>query len=54
MFTNVISYVQKLDARLEALGGKRAHALGMADERHELEEVEPWIDSFWANGCFVN
>mmetsp|Transcript_30321 Transcript_30321/g.40281 ORF Transcript_30321/g.40281 Transcript_30321/m.40281 type:complete len:164 (+) Transcript_30321:79-570(+) len=43
---------QELDSRLEALGGNRAHSLGMADERHGLEEVEPWIDSFWASECF--
>lgn len=38
---------QQLDARLEALGGTRSCALGMADERTELTEVEPWISAFW-------
>jgi len=39
---------QQLDARLEALGGKRFLDLGMADERTGLSEVEPWIEGFWA------
>ena len=38
---------QELDTRLEALGGQRRHPLCMADERTGLEEVEPWIESFW-------
>merc|ERR1712194_395749 len=38
---------QQLDSRLEALGGARSCALGMADERTELTEVEPWIQAFW-------
>lgn len=38
-----------LHSRLEALGGTCVHEIGMADERTELEEVEPWIDSFWAS-----
>ena len=39
---------QQLDARLAALGGTRQCALGMADERTGLTEVEPWIqDTFW-------
>lgn len=38
---------EKLDGRLEALGGKRHFELGMADERTGLEEVEPWIQGFW-------
>lgn len=40
---------KELDLRLEALGGKRFHELGMTDERSGLKEVEPWIDSFWAS-----
>jgi sulfite reductase alpha subunit-like flavoprotein len=35
---------QELDTRLDQLGGKRFHALVMADERTEMMEVEPWID----------
>eukprot|EP00529_Nitzschia_sp_RCC80_P035997 CAMPEP_0113469374 /NCGR_PEP_ID=MMETSP0014_2-20120614/15865_1 /TAXON_ID=2857 /ORGANISM="Nitzschia sp." /LENGTH=169 /DNA_ID=CAMNT_0000361847 /DNA_START=85 /DNA_END=594 /DNA_ORIENTATION=- /assembly_acc=CAM_ASM_000159 len=38
---------QALDSRLEALGAKRHHPLGLADERTDLQEVEPWIESFW-------
>jgi len=38
---------QELDARLAALGGQRKYELGMADERTELKEVEPWIEGFW-------
>mmetsp|Transcript_39591 Transcript_39591/g.95639 ORF Transcript_39591/g.95639 Transcript_39591/m.95639 type:complete len:169 (+) Transcript_39591:191-697(+) len=38
---------QALDCRLEALGAKRHHPLGLADERTGLQEVEPWIESFW-------
>lgn len=38
---------EQLDARLEALGGRRLCPLGMADERTELTEVEPWIQAFW-------
>lgn len=38
----------QLDARLTALGGRRFHPLGLADERTGLTEVEPWIRSFWA------
>ena len=40
---------QALDARLAALGGTRHHALGLADERTGLTEVEPWMTSFWAS-----
>jgi NADPH-ferrihemoprotein reductase len=40
---------QELDARLEALSGKRHHSLGLADERADLVEVEPWIDALWAS-----
>jgi len=40
---------QQLDSRLEALGGKRFHEIGMADEREGLnEEVESWIELFWS------
>ncbi len=35
---------QMLDKRLEALGGIRHYELGMADERADLVEVEPWIE----------
>jgi sulfite reductase alpha subunit-like flavoprotein len=38
---------QKLDARLEKLGATRQFDVGMADEREDLPEVEPWIDGFW-------
>lgn len=38
---------QELDARLEALGATRHCALGLADERTGLTEVEPWIQAFW-------
>eukprot|EP00547_Thalassionema_nitzschioides_P008143 CAMPEP_0194228274 /NCGR_PEP_ID=MMETSP0156-20130528/43292_1 /TAXON_ID=33649 /ORGANISM="Thalassionema nitzschioides, Strain L26-B" /LENGTH=168 /DNA_ID=CAMNT_0038960785 /DNA_START=82 /DNA_END=588 /DNA_ORIENTATION=- len=38
---------EKLDSRLEALGGTRQLELGMADERTGLGEVEPWIEGFW-------
>jgi sulfite reductase alpha subunit-like flavoprotein len=44
----------QLDARLTALGGRRFHPLGLADERTGLTEVEPWIKSFWeavGNSC---
>ena len=40
---------QELDARLRALGGSSVHELGLADERTGLQEVEPWIDSFWTS-----
>ena len=40
---------QKLDTRLTQLGGTRFHSLGLADERTGLQEVEPWIESFWQN-----
>lgn len=43
---------KELDSRLDALGGKRVHELGMADERNDLHEVEPWITSFWSSDCF--
>ncbi|GAX20247.1 hypothetical protein FisN_15Lh272 [Fistulifera solaris] len=39
---------QALDARLAALGGRRWYPLVLADERTGLEEVEPWIQGFWA------
>jgi len=39
---------QELDERLEALGGSRLVELGMTDERHGMEEVEPWIDGIWS------
>ena len=42
---------QRLDARLEALGATRFHPLGLADERTGLQEVEPWIESFWRTVC---
>jgi NADPH-ferrihemoprotein reductase len=38
---------QELDARLQALGGRRHFELGLSDERTGMEEVEPWIDGFW-------
>lgn len=38
---------QELDSRLKVLGGRRHYALGMADERSDLQEVEPWIDGLW-------
>ena len=38
---------QQLDQRLMELGGKRWYELGLADERSELVEVEPWITGFW-------
>ena len=38
---------QLLDARLAELGGRRFYALGEADERTELQEVEPWIAGLW-------
>ena len=34
---------QELDSRLQALGGRRFHELGLSDERTGLQEVEPWI-----------
>ena len=34
---------QELDSRLEALGGRRFHELGLSDERTGLQEVAPWI-----------
>ncbi|GAX12793.1 hypothetical protein FisN_15Hh272 [Fistulifera solaris] len=40
---------QALDTRLGALGGTRWYPLGLADERTGLEEVEPWIQGFWAS-----
>jgi sulfite reductase alpha subunit-like flavoprotein len=39
---------QEFHSRLEALGGNCIHELGLADERTELEEVEPWIAAFWS------
>lgn len=39
---------QEVHHRLLALGGTCAQDLGVADERTDLEEVEPWIDSFWS------
>ena len=38
---------QELDSRLEALGGLRFYDLGLADERNELVDVEPWISGLW-------
>jgi len=38
---------QELDSRLDALGGRRYYNLGMADERTDLQEVEPWIHGLW-------
>jgi NADPH-ferrihemoprotein reductase len=38
---------QELDSRLAALGGTQHYALGVADERNDLAEVEPWIDGLW-------
>jgi sulfite reductase alpha subunit-like flavoprotein len=38
---------QELDQRLASLGGSRFYDIGMADERHGLQEVEPWIAGLW-------
>lgn len=51
LYRLIVNFLQ-LDSRLQALGGKRIHGLGMADEREGLEEVEPWIHSFWSSECF--
>lgn len=42
---------QQLDTRLQALGASPCHPLGMADERTGLNEVDPWIQSFWESIC---
>jgi sulfite reductase alpha subunit-like flavoprotein len=38
---------QLLDARMGELGGRRFYGRGEADERAELQEVEPWIAGLW-------
>lgn len=38
---------QEFDQRLASLGGTRFHDLGVADERSDLVEVEPWIAGMW-------
>lgn len=38
---------QEFDSRLEDLGATRQCSLGMADERTDLTEVDPWIVEFW-------
>jgi NADPH-ferrihemoprotein reductase len=40
---NCNQVAQELDSRLEALGGRRFHELGIFDERTGLQEVTPWI-----------
>ena len=40
---------QELDMRLRTLGASCCHELGLADEREGLQEVEPWINSFWSS-----
>ena len=37
---------RRLDTRLAALGGLRAHAVGETDDRTGNKELEPWIASF--------
>ena len=44
----MFSWLLQVHHRLLALGGTCAQDLGVADERTDLEEVEPWIDSFWS------
>lgn len=39
---------QALDKRLEQVGGCRYYDVGLADERSELVEVEPWLDGLWS------
>ena len=36
---------RRLDARLAALGAKRALAVGETDDRTGNKELEPWIDA---------
>ena len=42
-----LNIMLQLHSRLLSLGGTCAQDLGVADERTDLAEVEPWIDLFW-------
>ncbi|KAL1510218.1 hypothetical protein AB1Y20_006546 [Prymnesium parvum] len=44
---------QKLDARLEELGGRRFYPRGEVDDRTGSLELAPWIDGIWDPLCNV-